>query len=107
MSKSDEFAGCGYTVQCGPGIEKHKAWMLVFKVHKNNWYNTNSLADKRPLDFDKVWLDETSFGIESLADAERAFDRLGTAIDGEYAEIIYLENLESGTNEPFRTNPIK
>lgn len=107
MSKSDEFAGCGYTVPCGPGIEKHKAWMLVFKVHKKNWYNTNSLADKRPLDFDKVWLDETSFGIEALADAERAFDRLGTAIDGEYAEIIYLENLEVDSLEPLKSNPIK
>lgn len=106
MSKSDTFAGCGYTVPCGPGIEKHKAWMLVFKVHKNNWYNTNSLADKRPVDFDKVWLDETSFGIESLADAERAFDRLGTAIDGEYAEILLLDNLDD-SNQPTKINPIK
>lgn len=106
MSKSDTFAGCGYTVPCGPGIEKHKAWMLVFKIHKDNWYSTKSLADKRPVDFDKYWLDETSFGIESLADAERAFDRLGTAIDGEYAEILLLDNLDD-SNQPTKINPIK
>ena len=108
MSKSDAFAGCGYTVPCAAGIQPHKAWMLVFKVHKKkSWYNTNSLADERPLDFDNVWLDETSLGTESLADAERAFDRLGTAINGEFAEIIHLGNLESQSLQPTKIDPIK
>jgi hypothetical protein len=110
MSKSNTFAECGYTIQC-PNPEGRKAWMFVFKVRKENWYNTYSLAQKYPLNFDKYWLDETSFGTDSLADAERAFDRLGTAIEGEFAEIIYLKNLSAGNNSdngtPVDSTPIK
>lgn len=98
MSKSDAFAGCGYTVPCSADVQPHKAWMFVFKVHKNNWYSTNSLARREPVDFDKYWLDETSFGTDRLADAERAFDRLGTAVDDEFADIIYLKNLSPGSS---------
>ena len=110
MSKSNTFAECGYTIQC-PNPEGRKAWMFVFKIKSENWYSTIDLARKKTLDFDKIWLDETSFGTDRLADAERAFDRLGTAIEGEFAEIIYLKNLAAGNNSengnPLEIKPIK
>ena len=75
------------------------------------WLTKGGLRRKKTLDFDKIWLDETSFGTDRLADAERAFDRLGTAIEGEFAEIIYLKNLAAGNNSengnPLEIKPIK
>ncbi len=98
MSASNGFTECGVTVQCdGDG---RKAWMLVFKVKKDNWYNTDSLMQNKPVDFDKMWFDETTFGTDGLADSERAWDRLGTALETELDTILYLHNLESGSGRP-------
>jgi hypothetical protein len=105
MSKSNAFTECGYTVQCdGDG---RKAWMLVFKIKKDNWYNTRSLNKNQKVDFDKMWLDETSFGTDSLADSERAFDRLGTALENELDTIIYLHNLEAGSGNPIANDTLE
>jgi hypothetical protein len=95
MSASNQFTECGITVQCqGDG---RKAWMLVFKVKKDNWYNTSSLAANKKVNFDRMWFDETTFGTDHLADSERAWDRLGTALEDELATILYLHNLEAGS----------
>lgn len=106
MSKSNAFNECGYTVQCdGDG---RKAWMLVFKIKKSNWYNTRSLkANNQLVDFDKMWIDETSFGTDSLADSERAFDRLGTALETELDTILYLHNLEAGSGNPIANDSLE
>jgi len=98
MSASNGFTECGVTVQCeGDG---RKAWMLVFKVHKDNWYNTDSLMKNQKIDFDKMWFDETTFGTDHLADSERAWDRMGTALETELDTILYLHNLEAGSGSP-------
>lgn len=98
MSASNAFTECGYTVKCnGDG---RKAWMLVFKIKKENWYNTRSLAKNQKINFDRMWIDETTFGTDSLADSEKAFDRLGTALEDELETIIYLHNLEAGAGIP-------
>jgi hypothetical protein len=98
MSASNQFTECGITVSCqGDG---RKAWMLVFKVKKSNWYNTESLLAKKPINFDRMWIDETTFGTDHLADSERAWDRLGTALEDELATILYLHNLEAGSGRP-------
>lgn len=98
MSKSNGFTECGLTVACkGDG---RKAWMLIFRVHKDNWYTTRSLRNQQVIDFDRMWFDETSFGTDSLADEERAWDRLGTALEHELDSILYLHNLEAGTGIP-------
>jgi hypothetical protein len=97
MSASNAFTECGYTVQCdGDG---RKAWMLVFKIKKDNWYNTRSLAENQKIDFDRMWIDETTFGTDHLADTEKAFDRLGTALEDELDTVIYLHNLSAGSGE--------
>ncbi|MEZ0393131.1 MAG: hypothetical protein ACAH59_12995, partial [Pseudobdellovibrionaceae bacterium] len=98
MSQSNAFTECGFTVKCdGDG---RKAWMLIFKIHKNNWYTTRNLKNNEALNFDRVWMDETSFGTDGLADKERAWDRLGTALEDELDSILYLHNLEAGTGKP-------
>jgi hypothetical protein len=98
MSQSNQFTECGITVACdGDG---RKAWMLVFRVHKNNWYNTRSLKNNQRIDFDRMWFDETSFGTDRLADSERAWDRMGTALEDELDSILYLHNLGAGTGVP-------
>jgi hypothetical protein len=98
MSASNGFTECGTTVQCqGDG---RKAWMLVFKVHKNNWYNTENLMKNQKIDFDKMWFDETTFGTDGLADNERAWDRMGTALETELDTILYLHNLQAGSGVP-------
>ena len=40
-----------------------------------------------------MWFDETSFGTTGLAKNEHAWDRLGTAMEGEYDSIVYLHNI--------------
>ncbi len=98
MSASNQFTECGITVSCqGDG---RKAWMLVFKVKKDNWYNTTSLQQNKKVNFDRMWFDETTFGTDGLADSERAWDRLGTALEDELATILYLHNLEAGSGTP-------
>jgi hypothetical protein len=91
MSKSDAFTSCGITVPC-PN-DGHKRWMFVFRVKKAHWYNTTTLTDNTKVDFDKMWFDETSFGTNGLADSERAWDRMGTALEGELDTVLYLYNM--------------
>lgn len=94
MSKSDGFTAPGMTVNAPSDGCKH--WMFVFRVAKENWYNVQSMANNKPLDFDSQWFDETSFGTNNLADSERAWDRMGSALEGEYDSILYLHNITTG-----------
>ncbi|MCB0376923.1 MAG: hypothetical protein KDD33_00395 [Bdellovibrionales bacterium] len=94
MSESDGFTAPGLTVRA-PADNK-KQWMFVFRVHKDKWYNTDTLLAGKPLDLNWQWFDETSFGTSHLADSERAWDRLGTALEGEMDSILYLHNIERG-----------
>lgn len=91
MSASDGFTSPGVTVQSPSDGCKH--WMFVFKLKLDQWYNTLSLQQKKPINFDRHWLDETSFGTNDLADSERALDRMGTALEGEMDSILYLHNI--------------
>jgi hypothetical protein len=99
MSKSDSFVTPGTTV---PVIDESsrnfKHWMFVFKIHKDNWYTPERInAEDQPVpNFDRYWFDETSFGDTGLANTERAWDRLGTALEGELEALLYLHNLPSG-----------
>lgn len=94
MSESNNFTGCGPTIPCGtrgPDFTDHKHWMFIFKVHKDKWYKPEDIAAGRlDIDFDTMWFDETAFGDSGLANAERAWDRLGSPIEDEHAEILYL-----------------
>lgn len=91
MSSSDGFTQCGTTVQCpDDGL---KRWMFVFRIKAQNWYTPARIADNEPIDFDKMWFDETSFGVSGLADSEHAWDRLGTAQEEELDSILYLVNV--------------
>ncbi len=91
MSESDAFTFPGITVN-GPQ-DGRRQWMFVFKVHKDKWYNTDSLKAGVKVDFENHWFDETSFGTTHLADTERAWDRLGTPLEGEMESILYLHNI--------------
>ena len=91
MSASDGFTSPGVTVQSPSDGCKH--WMFVFKLKLDQWYTTLSVQQKKPINFDRHWLDETSFGTNELADSERALDRLGTALEGEMDSILYLHNI--------------
>jgi len=105
MDQSNGFTECGLTIKCtGDG---RKAWMLVFRVHKDNWYTPRSLMNNKRIDFDRMWFDETSFGTDSLADKERAWDRLGSALEHELDSIIYLHNLESQTGIPVANDKLE
>jgi len=98
MSESDHFVTPGYTVPViDPASRDHKHWMFVFRIHKDNWFTPESINDQElPLpNFDRVWLDETSFGNSSLANSEKAWDRLGTALEDEHDAILYLHNISS------------
>jgi hypothetical protein len=91
MSASDGFTAPGVTVQSPADGCKH--WMFVFKLKKDKWYNTQSVQNKVPVNFNYHWFDETSFGTNHLADSEHAFDRLGTALEGEMDVILYLHKI--------------
>lgn len=94
MSKSDMFVSPGITVQSNdPTASQWKHWMFVFKVAKKNWYNPENVARGESPDFDKMWLDETSFGDTGLANSERAWDRMGTALEDELEAMLYLHNI--------------
>ena len=92
MSKSDAFTAPGYTV--GSTGDGRKHWMFVFRVHKSQWYTSKNAQAGTPVNFDFHWFDETSLGTASLAKQERAFDRLGTALENELDSILYLHNLD-------------
>jgi hypothetical protein len=91
MTASDLFTNPEYTIGI-PG-DGFKHWMFIFKVRKENWYNSKSVKDGVPVNFDKMWMDETSFGFSRLADQERAWDRLGTPLEEEFEAILYLHNI--------------
>lgn len=95
MSESNRFTSCGFTVSCPPDGFKH--WMFVFRVKGANWYSTDRLANLKDnkIDFERMWFDETSFGTTGLAKTERAWDRLGTALEDELqgGAILYLHNI--------------
>ncbi|AZZ37658.1 hypothetical protein CIK05_12915 [Bdellovibrio sp. qaytius] len=93
MSASDGFTSPGVTVNSPADGCKH--WMFVFKLKKDQWYNTHSVQNKVPVNFNYHWFDETSFGTNHLADSEHAFDRLGTALEGEMDVILYLHKLDT------------
>lgn len=94
MSKSDMFTAPGFTVQSSdPNAQAYKHYMYIFKIHKDKWYTTTSLAEGKPLDFDSMWFDETSFGTTQLAKDERAWDRLATPLESELDSILYLHNI--------------
>jgi hypothetical protein len=71
--------------------------MFVFKVRKEYWYTPESInAEETPIpNFDRYWFDETSFGESGLANSERAWDRMGTALEEEHAAVLYLHNIAS------------
>ena len=91
MSASDAFTAPGTTVNSPSDGCKH--WMFVFKLKNEQWYNTKSISEKKPVDFNSDWFDETSLGTNHLADSEHALDRLGTALEGEMDSILYLHNI--------------
>ncbi|MBI3071210.1 MAG: hypothetical protein HYY84_03690 [Deltaproteobacteria bacterium] len=93
MSESDNFTSPGTTVSSPSDGKKH--WMFVFRVKKTNWYNSKSLKDNKAVNFDENWFDETSLGTNGLAKSEKAWDRLGTALEGELDSILYLHNISS------------
>lgn len=91
MSESDQFTFCGITVPCPP--DGHKRWMFIFRVKAENWYTPARALNGEPVNFDTMWFDETSFGETGLADSEKAWDRLGTPMEGEMDSILYLYNI--------------
>lgn len=92
MSESDNFTSCGITVQCpDDGL---KRWMFIFKVHKDNWYTPERLARGEPIDFNRMWIDETAFGDSNLANSEKAWDRLGSPMEEELDSILYLIHVD-------------
>ncbi len=94
LSRSDAFVSPGYTVPSNnPEADAHKHFMYVFRVHKDNWFNTDSLNEGKPINFNSMWFDETSIGTTGLAKSERAWDRLGTALEEEMDSILYLHNI--------------
>jgi hypothetical protein len=96
-SSSDAFTYCGITVPCPPDGFKH--WMFVFRIKGENLVGAQHAANPGlKLDFTRQWLDETSLGTTGLADAEHAWDRLGTAMEEELegGAILYLHNITSG-----------
>ncbi|MBI4406112.1 MAG: hypothetical protein HY537_18280 [Deltaproteobacteria bacterium] len=95
MSQSDNFTQPGTTVDAPSDGRKH--WVFVFRVRQSDWYHTQKLANSDEVDFDRMWFDETSLGTDGLAKSERAWDRLGTALEYELDSILYLHNIkESG-----------
>jgi hypothetical protein len=99
MGASNSFVNCGITVPCIAGEhDQRKHWMFVFRVHGKNWYKTQDLKANKPVDFSRMWFDETSFGTTGLAKSEHAWDRLGTAVEGEYDSILYLHNITTSNS---------
>ncbi|MFZ3229506.1 MAG: hypothetical protein WA160_04825 [Pseudobdellovibrio sp.] len=96
MSASNGFTAPGGTVKSPADGCKH--WMFVFKLKKDKWYTTQSIAQKVPVNFNYHWFDETSLGTNFLADSEHALDRLGTALEGEMDSILYLHNITTSGN---------
>ncbi|MBP9112171.1 MAG: hypothetical protein KBF88_05145 [Polyangiaceae bacterium] len=110
IAASDGFTKPGVTVDSpDPAAGKYKHFMYVFKVKKENWFSpTNIVSNPSGVaepNFDRVWLDETSFGNTGLANSEKAWDRLGTALEDELDSVLYLRNVDKpadpiGTGSP-------
>ena len=97
MSESNKFTSCGATVQCPP--DGLKRWMFVFRIKKQNWYTPARILKNERINFDTMWFDETSFGASGLANNEKAWDRLGTAMEAELDSILYLIHVEGSSEE--------
>jgi hypothetical protein len=94
MSKSETFTKPGTTVPVfDEKAREFRHLMFIFKIHKNNWYTAEDIASGRSIDFDRMWLDETSLGNSSLAKHEKGWDRLGSSLEEEHHTILYLGNL--------------
>ena len=96
MSESDNFTSPGVTVKSSdPVAAAHKHWMFVFKVHKDNWFTpeTSSTSREAGAEPRSMWFDETSFGDTGLANSEKAWDRMGTALEAELDSMLYLYNV--------------
>lgn len=95
MSASDAFVAPCYTIPCTGEVPARnwKHYMFIFRVHKDNYYSTDDLAAGKKIDFDNKWYDETTFGTTGLAKSERAWDRLGTALETELDSILYLHHI--------------
>jgi hypothetical protein len=96
MSESDNFTSPGVTVEAiDPTAAEYKHFMFVFKIHRDNWFTPETIvaSDKPIPNFDRQWFDETSFGETGLANSEKAWDRLGTALESELDSILYLRNV--------------
>jgi hypothetical protein len=91
MSASNEFTQQGVTV--GGASDGFKQWMFVFRIKGDKWYNSATAAAGKTVDFDRNWFDETSLGTNGLAKSEHAWDRVGTALEGEMDAILYLHNI--------------
>lgn len=99
MNQSNGFVNCGLTIPCSgkEEFDGHKQWMFVFKVKKKNLMKPEDIiAGNVNPDFRTTWFDETAFGDDRLANSERALDRLGTVVEDEHADILYLWNIPSG-----------
>lgn len=84
------------------GSDGRKAWMFIFKVKFANVRDSKTTAEGLPVNFDTNWFDETSLGTAAgtYAKSERAMDRLGTAIEGEFDSILYLRHIQGDKINP-------
>jgi hypothetical protein len=106
------FVASSHVMQASDGFsyggDGRHAWMFIFKVKKAHVRNSKTVLNKIQVDFDRNWFDETSLGTAAgvYAKSERALDRLGTAIEGEFDSILYLHNVEGddGLNGPDGAN---
>lgn len=99
--ESNAFTAPGYTVQ--GDADGRKYLMYVFRVPIANWVHSLTIKSGGVINFDTAWLDETSLGDTALAEAEKAFDRLGTALEGEFDSILYLHNIQHETGSVSQT----
>lgn len=68
------------------------------KVKYASAYDTQSILDRKPVDFDRNWFDETSLGTAGgvYPKNESAMDRLGAALEGEFDSVLYLPEVVEG-----------
>lgn len=90
--ESDAFTAPGYTV--GGDGDGRKYWMYVFRVPVKNLVTSATVKAGQKFNLDTAWLDETSLGDTELADKEKAFDRLGTVLEGEFDTMLYIHNIK-------------
>lgn len=104
-SESDSFTAPGYTVH--GDADGRKYWLYVFRVPVKNLVTSKSIKDGVKFDLNTAWFDETSLGDTELADQEKAFDRMGTALESEYDAMLYIHNvLQDGGTEHDHDTPL-